>query len=296
MLPRFLVIGGQKCGTTWLQENLQQHPEIWLPPTKEVHYFDKGNPSLTARLFGTSKRMRKARAHALAKTQALLSGGSLADFNWAMSYWLERRDDDWYARLFPAPHGKLPGEICPGYARLGEPKIAHVRRLIPDAKIVYLIRNPIDRAWSYATQYFTSPRGKGRHGQIEKVPGAILEAFLQQDLHGHSDYLTTIENWERHFPSKQIMLGFFDELEQDPYAFFVKILDFLEIDRSPMIIPATIRENRNRSRGSKLPPQYSSFLAHLHLRRIEELHRKLQSDWTLQWLRQTEQLSRSEPC
>lgn len=40
MLPNFLCIGVQKAGTTWLYHILRQHPEIFLPVHKELHYFD----------------------------------------------------------------------------------------------------------------------------------------------------------------------------------------------------------------------------------------------------------------
>ena len=39
--PDFLVIGAQRAGTTWLHRVLRQHPSLWLPPVKELHYFDR---------------------------------------------------------------------------------------------------------------------------------------------------------------------------------------------------------------------------------------------------------------
>ena len=41
MFPDFLCIGAQRSGTTWLYQNLRRHPEIWMPPAKEIHYFDE---------------------------------------------------------------------------------------------------------------------------------------------------------------------------------------------------------------------------------------------------------------
>src|ERR1700749_4313420 len=38
--PDFLCIGAQKAGTTWLDSNLRRHPDVWLPPLKELHYFN----------------------------------------------------------------------------------------------------------------------------------------------------------------------------------------------------------------------------------------------------------------
>ncbi|ELR71213.1 sulfotransferase [Fulvivirga imtechensis AK7] len=39
VLPDFLCIGSQKAGTTWLYENLRQHPDLFLPDRKELNYF-----------------------------------------------------------------------------------------------------------------------------------------------------------------------------------------------------------------------------------------------------------------
>jgi len=40
MFPDFLGIGAQKSGTTRLYQNLAAHPQIWMPPVKELHYLD----------------------------------------------------------------------------------------------------------------------------------------------------------------------------------------------------------------------------------------------------------------
>src|SRR5689334_16087334 len=38
--PDFLCIGAQKAGTSWLYQQLEPHPDFWMPPVKELHYFD----------------------------------------------------------------------------------------------------------------------------------------------------------------------------------------------------------------------------------------------------------------
>ncbi len=40
LLPKFVVIGAQRAGTTWLYECLKAHPDVFLPDTKELHFFD----------------------------------------------------------------------------------------------------------------------------------------------------------------------------------------------------------------------------------------------------------------
>src|ERR1700754_3667019 len=39
--PGFICVGAQKAGTGWLYEQLRNHPDFWLPPMKELHYFDR---------------------------------------------------------------------------------------------------------------------------------------------------------------------------------------------------------------------------------------------------------------
>lgn len=70
-LPDFLGIGGGRCGSTWLYDNLRKHPEVWMPPRKEIHYFDRSpsypspnwfaESNLLKRLFGKTNDSRKFR-------------------------------------------------------------------------------------------------------------------------------------------------------------------------------------------------------------------------------------------
>ena len=69
--PHFIGIGAQKAGTTWLYRNLQEHPEVWLPPEKELHYFDEkriARRSLVGRACGRTvdgaRWRRQLRRHA----------------------------------------------------------------------------------------------------------------------------------------------------------------------------------------------------------------------------------------
>lgn len=65
MLPHFLCIGAQKAGTTWLHTNLTQQKDLWLPPIKEIHYFDYRENyfplALKDQLFGNHPRNRRWR-------------------------------------------------------------------------------------------------------------------------------------------------------------------------------------------------------------------------------------------
>ncbi len=63
MFPDFLGIGAQKSGTTWLYQNLAAHPQVWMPPVKELHYLDHKPQSLPVRLMSRKNFLRKAKVH-----------------------------------------------------------------------------------------------------------------------------------------------------------------------------------------------------------------------------------------
>ena len=66
--------------------------------------------------------------------------------------WVERKkrpnDPDWYLKAFSDTNGLLGGDMTPCYALLTTDSIREIQRMYPDVKILYIIRNPIDRAWS----------------------------------------------------------------------------------------------------------------------------------------------------
>ncbi len=289
MYPDFLCIGAQKSGTTWLHSNLSMHRQIWLPPVKEIHYLDRKSTPLVKLLCSDSKRSRKARSHLLGQLRAFCSGGQWSELSWALRYCLAPRDDVWYRSLFPEIPGRITGEICPGYARLRGDEVGRIHGLMPSARIIYFIRNPIERSWSYAVQHFTSPRWKNRYGSVSNVPKEELLAFLCRDRTGHSDYLGALSAWGTHYGEEQMLLVYFDELVRNPKDLLKRILDFLGIDSSDNAIPKTVAMNRNPSRGTAAPPEMQSYLARLHIDQLAELHGKLNNSCTSAWLRSAQE-------
>src|SRR5579871_1405390 len=59
-------------------------------------------------------------------------------------------DLDWYRHHFAPAAGRLAGEASPSYSHLPLSRIRLIRRLFPDLKLVYLMRDPVRRAWSHA--------------------------------------------------------------------------------------------------------------------------------------------------
>ncbi len=121
-LPDFLVVGAPKAGSTAVHQALVQHPELFLSTPKEPKYFLTGaTPPSRAHQRGPGD------AHSARE-------------------WIWRREH--YERLFDAaPPGTMRGESTPFYLW---DKAAHVRirQMVPNVKLIAIIRDPVDRAYS----------------------------------------------------------------------------------------------------------------------------------------------------
>lgn len=286
MYPDFLCIGAQKAGTTWLHDNLRLHPQIWLPPVKELHYFDHAPPSLRRRLFGRMEIHRTARRNLRRAVFEVFKTGKSEDLAWAARYCLALRSDDWYRSIFQRIEGRVTGQVCPGYARLDAAAVGEIRRQMPDTKIIYLLRDPIDRAWSSTVMHFRKPK----FGGIQGIDDDRIRAHLTSPkMLAHSDYVNNLEAWRQHYTGDQLFVGYFDQLSADPGRFLQRILGFLGLDSSKVVIPEGVREKRNAGQGEPIPQRFRPLLLQLHYDRIVKLDQTLKNSFTQSWLQAAEE-------
>jgi hypothetical protein len=166
-LPAFLGLGGLQSGTSWLWANLRTHPQLFLPDTKELHYFS----------------------------------------------WHFHRSLKYYAGLL-APRGqRMAGEITTEYLELDVPRIQFIRSIMPDVRLLVMIRNPIDRAWAHAKQSLMFRTGK----PYAAVSRDDFIRHLRSPVSRRAgDYLTGLDNWLSVFPQELMFVGFYDDIQQRP--------------------------------------------------------------------------------
>jgi hypothetical protein len=291
MYPQFLIIGAQKAGTTWLDRNLRQHPQIWLPPEKEIHFFDLPRPlPFAALLFAP---VRAARHWAKARLQRDWSKVRAREqkLSWYLKYYFQLRTEGWYGSLFQPAKGQVCGEATPRYAPLPEDQISRIRQLMPDLKIIYLLRDPIDRMWSDLAM-FERPRfgGKG----LRHAGGERIKDFLS-DPHNlaHSRYADNLARWEKFFPQSQIFLAFHEEIAEEPGALLRRLVDFLGVDGNVPFPLACERINSKR-----YPPVRAAMARHLARELAEDtkaLHSRCQNASTAAWLDRNREIRRRKP-
>ncbi len=253
--PDFVGVGAPRSGTSWLYEVLSRHPALWLPPVKELHYFDE---PVRSKRYYRYLRMR------------LISGlwirHPLSRFD--LAYFLGRRSDAWYCNLFePARRrGLLTGEITPAYSILDEAALQRLKALSPDVKLIYLMRDPVMRSWS-AVMKLRRKRGlAGVPTGEEAIRYARTEGVWKR-----SSYLDCVERLERVFRRDQIFYGFFERLSEDPTDFVTDLLKFLGAepgDVARLLPPAPVN---SAAAGRKPPPEFAHALATACLPWVEKL-------------------------
>lgn len=156
------------------------------------------------------------------------------------------RGEQWYASLFSdARPDQLCGEGSTNYTRWpqvdGVPQ--RMKALIPNAKLIYLMRDPITRSYSHFVHRWSR----------EVHPGEpFTESFSQFVAHDPmcldgSDYTTQIERFLDYYPREQLLLLTFEELASDPRATLRQVFAFLGVEDISPEMELGRRENDTRS-------------------------------------------------
>jgi len=241
--PDFLCVGAQKAGTTWLYQQLHSHPDFWMPPLKELHYFD----ALSRVQWAMSPRCEDERDLRFLQSMKNLSARPCMD--------LEN-----YARLFEPKATLISGDITPAYSILDTKVIRRVVRYFPDLKVIFLARDPVERVWSHLSMQM-------RCRQIEPFDvGDINEVnrnVLSQGMLMRSYPSAIAARWKRYLHPDRFRVYFFDDLQKNPTELRRSILDFLGADPGKPCDP--VKADYNAWAGTeKLPlaDQVRSHLAH----------------------------------
>jgi hypothetical protein len=214
VLPDFLIIGAQRSGTTFLYNSLIRQPAIAPALTKEVHFFD----------VSFDKGPRWYQAFFPLRLQAAVERGRRRPY--------------------------LTGEASPYY--LFHPLVpARVAEILPRVKLIALLRNPVDRAYSH----YQHERRRGYEalsfeqaieqetarlaGEVEKI---LRDQGYDSYNHQHYSYLSRgvyvdqLERWMAVFPHEQLLIVQSEQLYAEPATTVQQVMSFLGIS-TPALKP-----------------------------------------------------------
>ena len=207
--PDSICVGAQKSGTRWLYEQLQAHPEFWMPPVKEFSFFDRPFPSSHVRRL--AENVRKSDDEAERRfAKRLLALETLPE-----------QPLDVYFSLFEPAGGRLTGELTPTYAALPEARIAELAAAMPATKIILMVRDPVDRAWSNLND---AVNDEVIPPEAVMTPSVLVET-LRTDRFARVSYPSdAYRRWSRSFPCR---FYFLEDVARTPALTRAAILGFL---------------------------------------------------------------------
>jgi hypothetical protein len=166
----------------------------------------------------------------------------------------------------------VKGEITPAYAILPKDRVRLVHRVMPDVRLVFLMRNPIDRAWSQATMdlLYNTDRSVGDVSESEFLAHLESAGNLER-----GDYARTIDTWLSEFRADQLFLGFFDDIRASPMELLRSVFEFLgvttTVEWSEFPLTRVVRPGARGRTPPPIPDFCEEFLRERYAAQLAEL-------------------------
>jgi hypothetical protein len=199
-LPNLIVIGAGRCGTTSLHQQLSEHPEIAMSRTKELRFFADA-PELES-----APPRDPVDRHLLERQRG----------NW-------QRGVGWYRAQFD-PAAPVRGEASPVYTAPGFTRCAgRIAELVPDARLVFCVRDPVERAIS-----------NYRHAHaLGNDPRPPDEALRPDGIYAlTSRYADRLAPFWARFPAERILILDREDPGMDAAPGLAEVLRFLGVDEA----------------------------------------------------------------
>lgn len=251
--PDFICVGLPKAGTGWLFDQLQYHPDFWMPPLKELHYLASEKPRMrnaAQRLKHREKRRAKNTSQLL---PAYIRPGDQRDHEFLTEVSASAgmpMDLARYVSFYRFKGDLLSGDISPGYCALTEQTIHQIATALPHTKIILLVRDPVARAWSRISMAHRN----------DELDVSLLEdaerfrSFLEAApyIRERSFASKTFERWAKAAPAAQLRWFFFDDIVSRSNEVRRDILSYLGADPDKSSGELAASYNR-KAENEKLP-------------------------------------------
>ncbi|WP_196502893.1 sulfotransferase [Aestuariivirga litoralis] len=235
--PTLICIGAQRSGTTWLAKALQEHGSFWLPGNKEYNYLAR---------FPRNRVLDRKAYDRLARKSWLFFGGR--DKHWWKIYTRDWSLDN-YAELFSLHEDKeYSADVSPSYSLLSEGEIRAAQYYLEGRPLLFLARNPIDRAWSATRKIMDDDPERNMDVVAYQMFDVYTRAF--------SDYAATIKRYRDVLQDCNLKIVFFDDIESRPAQVMSLLTRWLGIGPHPAELnPSLISSKRNAAREITLPDE-----------------------------------------
>ena len=216
--PDFIGIGMERAGSSWIFYMLASHPDVWVPPIKELHYFDSIDPQSNSLNWRREKhlniRLRGKLAPLLKKPadRPQFFKNSYAEYlKWDWRYFRGTQNDEWYKSLFDETFtkGRISGEVTAAYSTLSEPVVAEFAQSFPKTKILLSVRHPMERTKSSLLHYI---RGVLKKPIADCTERELLDWLNQPLVLERSRISKMLKIWRSYIDDDRLCLIDFNEI------------------------------------------------------------------------------------
>ena len=247
--PTFIIVGAARSGTTSSYHWLKAHPQVFMPPVKETNYWSNLDP----------KPRGPGDMDTLGRPLERKPDGTFAERGAAIvSSWND------YLELFAGSEEfAARGEASPSYMYYPE-AATRIGSALPTCKIVILLRDPVERAFSHYKAF----RMAGRE-ELDFASALQLEDKRLKDgwewawaFRSIGLYYTQVKRYLDLFRREAVGIWLYEDMRSAPVNFYSEICHFIGV--ADNYVPEFTRHNRSRSKTGPLT-RYS--MRHLGIRR-----------------------------
>lgn len=130
-----------------------------------------------------------------------------------------------YAEHFRPGRGKVTGDFSNNYSFIAEQRVRYVHRIMPQLKLIVLLRNPVEREWSEFIHNVTEAGEK-----LENLSEADVLSRLQKGtLLKAGGYTAVLDKWLKYFPEEHMFVGLQDDIKENPKRLLTQVFTFLGV-------------------------------------------------------------------
>jgi hypothetical protein len=224
----FLVIGAAKAGTTSLFEYMRLHPQLHMPPEKEVYFFNIDRNFARGLDWYRETVTRDAPAGAVC-------GEATAEYLSGIPYVEGAEDRD-----------RAPADAAAADLRTIEETIPRrIAQALPDVRLICVLRDPVERAHSHHRMMaLGGVDSRSFETAVEELmePEALARSRVARTrLNGYvvnGEYARLLGGYLRVFPREQLKAIFSDDLQERPAETLADLFDFIGVD--PEFVPDNV--------------------------------------------------------
>jgi hypothetical protein len=183
----------------------------------------------------------------------------------------------YYASYFNAGKNKIKGEASP-YCDIPAARVRFIGKIMPLTKLVIILRNPVDRIWSAGLMHLV----RARQQKFEEISIDAFTRFLEtKEILDQGFYPEILKKWRAVYPTEQLLVCFYQDLEDNPELFLKSVLTFLDATYQPSSL---VRERVNKSPDHPMPELIRNHFFEIYKPSILELSEEF-GEKALRWLR-----------